>query len=148
MKYLSQKSGFTLIEVLLSLAIISIIVGITVPVYQILQNRTDLNSVRSALAQSLRRAQVLARSGASDSAWGVKAQTSTITLFYGNSYLTHDSSTDEVYEVPSNLIFSGVTEIIFSKLTGEPLTYGTTTMTSVNGEIKTIYTNAKGFVSY
>ncbi|HNX10947.1 MAG TPA: prepilin-type N-terminal cleavage/methylation domain-containing protein, partial [bacterium] len=57
------RKGFTLVEALLVLALLAIVVAISMPLYQNLQVRTDLNNQANITAQTLRRAQALARAG-------------------------------------------------------------------------------------
>ena len=140
--------GFTMLEVILSVAAIGIITGIGVPVYQAFQVRNDLDVGATTIAQSLRRAQVLAEASDGDSGWGVAVATGTITLFKGATYAARDATYDEVFLVPSSIASSGLSEVAFAKLSGLPGSTGTTTLTSSGGEVRTIIINAKGTVSY
>jgi prepilin-type N-terminal cleavage/methylation domain-containing protein len=57
-----RKNGFTLIEVLISVAIMMILVSISIPIYQSLQRRNALDVAIVEITQTLRRAQVLSQS--------------------------------------------------------------------------------------
>jgi type II secretory pathway pseudopilin PulG len=140
--------GFTLLEVLLSVALITLITGSSVAVYQSFQVRNDLDIAATTMAQTERRAQVLAESSAGDTSWGVNVQSGTITLFKGASYATRDASFDELSAVPTSITPSGFLEVVFAKFTGLPTTTGTTTLTSSINETRAIAINAKGMVSY
>lgn len=142
------QKGFSLIELLLSLAIISIIVMITIPIYGSFQARNDLTIAATTVAQTLRRAQILSQAVSGDSGWGVKIQTGSITLFKGAGYAGRDAGFDEIFAMPGNITPGGITEIVFNKFSGEPLAGGIITLTSVNNEIKNIAINGKGMVSY
>ena len=143
-----NSAGFTLLEVLLSVSAIGIIAGIAIPVYQSFQVRNDLDIATAEIAQSLRRAQVLAEAVDGDSGWGVFVGGGSLTLFQGVAYATRDPSFDEVFVIPASITPSGVTEVVFAKFTGLPQTTGTITLTSTNNETRTITINAKGMVSY
>ncbi|MEW6617315.1 MAG: type II secretion system protein [Patescibacteria group bacterium] len=146
--YFSHNRGFTLIEILLSLAIISVIVATGIPIFQSFQNRNELDIATVTLAQSLRRAQLLAQASDGDTSWGTHTQSGSITLFKGPNYVGRDSTFDEVFTIPTNIIASGTQEYVFSRFTGLPQSTGTLTFTSINNETRTIITNAKGMVSY
>jgi prepilin-type N-terminal cleavage/methylation domain-containing protein len=141
-----HSSGFTLLEVLLSVAIIGIISGIGIPVFQSFQVSNDMGVTTSTVIQTLRRAQLLAQANDRDSQWGIKAQSGSITLFKGDSYIARDTSADEVYTTPASLQYSGLTEVVYSKLFGIPTPTGTLTITSANNETSQIVVNAKGMV--
>ena len=147
-QYENRRIGFTLLEVLLSVSVIGIIAGIAIPVYQSFQTRNDLDIAAAAIAQSLRRAQVLAEAVDGDISWGVFVASGALTLFQGTSYAARNSSFDEVFEVPTSITPSGVAEVVFAKFTGLPQTTGTVTLTSTNNETREITINAKGMVSY
>ena len=144
----STQKGFTLLEVLLSLAAIALISGISIPLYQSFQVRNDLDIAATTYAQSLRRAQILAQAMDGDIAWGVYMTSGSITLFRGISYVSRDSNFDEVFEIPASITPSGISEIIFTKFTGLPQTTGSVTLTSTINETRVITINARGTISY
>lgn len=143
-----KKAGFTLLEVLLSVAAIAIIAGISIPFYQSFQVRNDLDITANTWVQTLRRAQVLSQSVDGDTTWGVKVQSASLTLFKGASYAARATSSDEVFNVPTSITPSGITEVVFNKFSGFPQTTGTTTLTASTAEIRIININAKGTLTY
>lgn len=145
---LQARQGFTLIELLLSVSVIMIIAGMSVPIYQSFQVRNDLDIAAVTIAQSLRRAQVQAQAVDSDTNWGVDIRTGSITVFKGVSYATRDTAFDELFDVPTSITPSGASEVVFAKFTGAPQTTGTITLTSNANETRAITINAKGTVDY
>lgn len=140
--------GFTLIEMVLSVAMLAVIAGIGVPVYQALQVRNDLDITATSLTQDYRRAQVLSQASQGDSEWGVQVNSAGVTLFKGVSYAARDVSYDEVSPIPASITSTGLLSVVFSRLTGLPQTTGTTTLTSNANEVRTIHINTEGTVSY
>ena len=144
-----NQSGFTLLELLLSVAIIGVLAGISMPLYMTFNQRNALNSSAEDVVAALRRAQTYARGVEEDSQWGVKIASGTATLFKGSSYASREISFDEPINIPANITVSGaLTEVIFSKLVGAPATTGSVTLTSNTNETRTVTLNAKGMVSY
>lgn len=148
LKKVKRVTGFTLLEVLLSIAIIGILAGISMPIYQSFQVKNDLDVAVNTIVQTLRRAQLLSQAVDGDSSWGVYMQNGSITLFQGADYSSHDSNFDEVFDVPTSITFSGIQEIVFTKFSGEPQTTGIITLNSSTNETRTITINEKGMVSY
>ncbi len=143
-----NRRGFTLLEMLLSVAMIALITGMGAPIYQILQNRNNLEVAATSLAQGLRRASVLSRAMEGDSGWGVYVATSTITIFKGATYATRDVSADESFATSGGVSVTGTNEYRFTKFTGLPNTVGTTTFSSPNNETRVVALNTKGTVNY
>ena len=145
---LRRKQGFTLLEVLLSVAVIALIAGLGTPIYQSFQVRNYLDIVAHSLVGSLRRAQVLSQAVDGDTVWGISVQSGAVTLFQGSSYVLRDVRFDEVFDVPRSITPSGVSEIVYEKFTGEPQTSGTVTLTSTTNETRTITINEKGTITF
>ncbi len=142
----SNDRGFTLIELILSMALIATLAGITAGVYYATQVKNGLDIAATTLAQGLRRAQSLAQVGSSDSSWGVYVQAGSITLFKGATYATRDTTQDEVAAFASNITASGSKEVDFTKFSGDPTSAATFTFTTL-ADTKTVTVNPKGMVS-
>lgn len=140
--------GFTILEVLLSLALIGLIFTISAPVIFSLQSRNDLDVAAAEIVQTLRRAQVLAHGMDGDTSWGVRAQQGNITLFKGTNYAVRDANFDETFDVPRGINFSGLQEVVFLKFSGEPQDAGNMILTDPANETRTISINTKGLVNY
>lgn len=143
-----MKRGFTMIEVMLSLAIIGVLAGISAPIYQSFQVRNDLDIAAVTIAQSMRRAQVLSEAVDGDATWGVDVRSGSITVFKGATYAGRDTTFDELSPMPTSITPSGFGGAVFAKFTGLPQTTGTITLTSNANETRTITINAKGTISY
>ena len=144
-----MRNGFTLLEVLLSIALIAILVGLSLPVYYTLFSKNDLDVAKNQVAQSLGRAAFLSSASDGDTNWGVKILSGSIIVFKGTNYTSgRDASFDESYPTASSITPSGLTEIVFNKMTGLPQIKGDIILTSTNGETRIITINSKGTVSY
>lgn len=143
-----RNKGYTLLEVLLSVAIISIIAGLSVPVFQSFQNKNDLSVATENLSNALQRAQIFSAGIKNDDYWGVKVENSQIILFEGNNFANRDQNFDEVFKISSMISFSGDTELIFDKLTGEPASEAVFILNGLNGDSATVSVNKKGAINY
>lgn len=140
--------GFTLIEVLLSVAIIGILVGLSLPIYQSFQNRNDLDIAAQNVTDTLRRAETYSRAVNGDSQWGVEIQSGAVTLFKGTSFASRNTTYDEAISMSTSISLTGLSEVLFTKVTGAPNTTGSVTLTSSNNDTRTVTINAKGMVDY
>ena len=141
------NKGFTLLELLLSIALISVLAGFSLPVYRTLIKKNDLDIAANSIVASLRRAQILSQAVDGDITWGVKVQSGSIVVFKGASYATRDTAYDEIFDVPTSIGIGGTGEYVFAKMTGLPQSTGTTTLTS-ESDTRTVSINAKGMVGY
>ncbi len=142
-----NRRGFTLIEVLLSVTIITMLAGLSLPVYETFVRRNDLDLTAQTLSSSIRRAATYARAVNGDSTWGVHFTTNSSTLFKGASYASRDATFDETTPIPASMSLTGG-EVVFAKLTGAPNITGSVTLTSTTNDTRTISLNAKGMVNY
>lgn len=145
---MNQTQGFTLLEMLLSVAIITILVGLSVPVYETFVRRNDLDLTAQNVAAILRRAQTYARAVNTDNVWGVEVQSGIITLFQGTVFASRNTIYDETLALPNTVTPSGLSEVQFSKFNATPNTTGSITLTSTTNNTRTITINAKGMVDY
>jgi prepilin-type N-terminal cleavage/methylation domain-containing protein len=143
-----KQEGFTLVEMLLSVAILSLLVGLSLPVYETFVRRNDLDITTQNVVSAFRRAATNARAVSGDSVWGVAVQSSAVTLFKGSSYASRDTGYDEVVSIPGSIGTSGVTEITFAKLTGAPSATGTVTLASTTNDTRAVAVNAEGMVDF
>jgi len=144
----SADRGFTLVETVLSLALLLILVGIMAPVTLPLLRENDLDVAVTHTVEGLRRAQTLSQAGVGDSAWGVKMLTSSITVFKGNSYASRISGYDEVTTFSPQVTTTGLNEIVFSRLYGMPNATGIITITSYDNVHHQITINSQGALTY
>lgn len=146
--YTSRQKGFTFIELILVLALIALIAGVSLPVSLHFQGSTDLTLATNTVVHGLRRAQLLSRGSEGDTSWGLSIQAENVTLFKGSSYATRDIAFDENSKISSSVTPSGLQEIVFTKFTGELQTTGTITLTASTSQIKNITINTKGNITY
>ncbi len=140
--------GFTLLEIALSVSILGMIFGMSIPMYRIFSVRNDLDIAVSTLVQDYRRAQTLSVLADGDSMWGVHVATGSILIYKGSSYASRDQAFDENTEIPTSIVVSGLTNVSFTKQVGLPQSTGTTTFTSITNETRNVTINQKGMVDY
>lgn len=145
---LRRPKGFTLPEILLSIALLSIIGGMTIPTYRIFFVRNDLDIATMTLAQNLRRAQALSQSLDGDMTWGVRVGVGSILIYKGPSFVLRDPVFDENTSITTTIVPTGINEVNFSKVYGIPSATGTFTFTSQTNEIRNVTINEKGMVEY
>ncbi|HEU5121788.1 MAG TPA: type II secretion system protein [Candidatus Saccharimonadales bacterium] len=143
-----RSGGFTLIEVLLSTVIITLLVGLSLPVYETFVRRNDLDITAQSTVSALRRAQLNARAVKGDSIWGVARQASSIILFKGATYATRDVTYDEQISIPVSITTSGLSEISFTKLSGAPSATGSIVLSGSTNDVLTVTVNEEGMVGY
>jgi len=140
-----RLKAYTLVEVILTISIISLIGGLSVPIYQDYQKRNEVEASYDLVKSSVLSAQTSSQAGENDSAWGVYLGNHQAVVFNGNDYASRDPSYDITYDFSSHVSNSGLNEIVFEKFTGNSINTGTITLSN---EVKTlnITINSKGAV--
>ena len=141
-------AGFTLLEMLLSVAIIAAITVFSFPAIGLLQSGGDLDSAFYTTLSALRQAQTYSQGIKNDSSWGIRFDAGNIVIFKGANFLDRDVAQDQILLLPESIIPSGLNEIVFSKLLGQPQNAGVISFTALNGETKNINLNAFGAMDY
>jgi prepilin-type N-terminal cleavage/methylation domain-containing protein len=143
-----SQHGFTLVELLLSVAILTLLTGLSLPVYETFVRRNDLDLTTQSVVSSIRRAETYARANNGDNTWGVKFASNGVTLFEGASYATRDTTSDEPINIPNTVTVTGTSEIVFSKLSATPSATASVTLSSTTNDTRTVTVNGEGMVDY
>ena len=158
--FLEKKSkGFSLLEVILVIAIIAILTAVVIPISQTIFNQSNVNTAALNIESDLNRAYTFARGGRNNSDWGVHIEKNlsghSVILFPGSSYDVNNKQ-NETYNILQNIVLGGSLflndqtpiNIIFTQESGVPTlsSVGTITLTSQQGTIKTIIINSEGLI--
>ena len=143
---MKKALGFSILEIIIVLAILVVISALFVPSYYHFQESNNLNAAFNLINNSLSRTQIKSQSIENDSSWGIKIQGNQLTVFGGASYASRDVNLDELINLPPKISFSGLNEIIFSKLLGYPNTTGTISLINGLNQSKIITINEKGVI--
>lgn len=136
-----------MLEALLSIAIIAVLAGVSLPFYLSFQTTNDLDTSAQSIVQMLHRAEVYSRGVKQDSTWGVAVSAHSLVLFKGASYAARTPTFDEQLQLSQAITASGLSEVVFAKDTAAPNTTGSVMLTTHNNT-RTITLNAKGMVQY
>ncbi len=145
---MAKKTGLTLIELLLALAAITLLGAFSVPYFMTFQVSSLSDTAGQEIVSSLRRAKIKAIAAENDDNWGLAVKDQKITLFKGSGYTSRDANFDETFSLPPAITASGMTEVYFLKLFGNPSASGTISLVDTNNKQKNITINANGTVDY
>ncbi len=141
-----RERGFTLLELLLSISVLTILSASSYIVFADVSERTEMDSVVSSIVSLIERAKAHAGAGDSDSAWGVRLEQPLATVFKGDAYDTRDVAFDEVIEL-SDFELDGDLEYVFENGLGNPREPGTIiVLNERSGDTRTLVVNEKGVV--
>jgi prepilin-type N-terminal cleavage/methylation domain-containing protein len=129
-----STKGFTIAEIIVAVAIMTLVASVGVVTFVSSKNSANLNSFTDGIISSLEQARSNSASGKGGSSYGIRFATTTLThtLFIGSTY-NASTATNIVtqigtgYTLSTNLTASSTT-IVFSRLTGVPSATGTITL--------------------
>lgn len=140
-------SGFTLLEVMLSLAFIAVLSALPFLWTRFSLSTNDLRLTEQVIVHGLRQGQLFARAEMNDASWGVKIGTSSIVLFEGESYDARMSGSDRTMPYPNTVLITGIDEVVYEKFTGEPRVTGEIMVGDANS-LHTITLRTHGLLDY
>lgn len=142
-----MQRGFTLLELIVVMAIVVVLAVVSVPLLNRLQTANVLAVQKDQMLLVLRRAQTQSFSGLNNASHGVAFTMNTYTLYEGDDYANRLSSNDEVFDTLDNISVSGLTDITFNQKTGTPVLGGTITLTNtIDNQVLTITINDEGAI--
>lgn len=135
MKNLTEKNGFSLIEVILVVVLLSAAIGFSLLYYESSVVRADINSQAAVLVSQLRLAQSNAQSGRTTGFKGIHLETNSYTQLQPNN---SETALQQTISIQNILLNGGGNDIIFTGPAGTTNTYGSFDLVS---DSKTISIN-------
>lgn len=132
--------GFTLLELLISVAVIGIVSVLATSGFSSFRESVQLNEVQSQILGILRDARNRTLSSEKNTQYGVHFESTKVVLFSG-SYYNPSASSNEIHTLPalvriSSINFGGDVDVVFARLTGAASVFGTTTIEIINNSAK------------
>ncbi len=150
---LKKLPGLSLVEVLLSVTLLTIMSFVMLPIAQNMLTMNELDTAITTLASNLRNAQTSAKTGKGDATWGLKINANQIIIFKGANYAARDVNFDALATISTKIVVTGTDEVVFSKMEGRasfpgtPSTPGTISL-KLDNQTKTISINPRGGLIY
>ncbi len=142
-----KTKAFSLIEIILVIALMAIVAQLSLPTFMSMKTRNDFDLAETQILQGLRRAKALALAGTYDSNWGVYFLGKTFITYCGNNFLTRDETKDEVTIVNENMSLPDQTDVNFEKNTAT-LVDGVSLTISDNSVTDNITISESGLIDY
>ena len=144
----SKFQGFTLVEILLVIGLMSAIIALSAPLLTNFVGKNSVAVARQVAVSSLQRAQILSRKMSHDEGWGVNISTGLITVYKGSQFATRDPIYDEVTSISTEVLISGDTDVIFTKFDGKPLSPVSLNLSDGNNDSYVVTVNSAGVIDY
>ncbi len=139
--------GFTMIDVMLAIAIVTILGAAITPMVNGYLTRGNLSSTTRDIIAAARYAQAQSQAGVDNTTWGIYVNSGNITVYRGASYAARTATYDQNVSYPSGTVVTGTAEYVFARRTGRT-TGGTLTLTSPSLLTQVITVNSVGMVDY
>lgn len=148
-----MRNGFTLLEIILGLAVIAIISGILLSAFASFREAGQLTEAHSSIIGILKDARSRTLASKNNSNYGAHFEETKTVLFKGSAYSSSDTS-NETYLLPAGIKISsvdltgGAVDTVFTRLLGTTTASGSVTISSRHngGQSKTITILSTGVV--
>lgn len=148
------KKGFTVIEILLVLFLLTVSVSLTLLYYRSAQTNADLKNQVESFASYLRVEQSNAEAGLNDTSHGIHLEENSYFSFEGAAYDPMDVTNFE-YPLPASIIIQNInlngggSDIVFTQPNGETSNFGTLDFYSAaSTTTKTVTIKSNGVITY
>lgn len=146
--------GFSLIEVLVAVSVLTIITGLVAPGFNFFKRQSIIDGATQEIVHALRFAQNKTLASEGNSNFGVYFETNKFVLFKGVTY-SASAIDNEVHNLDSSLNISAinfggaVSYVVFDRLTGTTANYGSLSVgrTGDASQDKVIYIDQSGIIS-
>ena len=142
-----QRAAFTIIELLVSVAIFFIVAAAATPAYQIFVKKNNAAEGTATVMTALANAESLSRAVSQDTGWGVAVQATSGIVFDGASLASSTPSLRQIFSLPAGIVVSGSSSFAFTKLYGMPQAAGNISLFVPGAGTTTVSVNAKGLIS-
>ena len=137
-----KKNGFTLIEILLVIAIIAILGASTTPFLSRFVLQTNYDSIVDKVIASVRKTQEYAMDGKNGTVWGICKFSNNIRLYSGSC---NSPTMSENFSIPNTVTVTGLNDTTFN-IRGEPSTPISVTVNTIL-ETMTVQLNSAGGIT-
>ncbi len=148
LKFKKKYSGFSLLELLVVIALMGMLFGMTVPIGVGYIGKNNVTVAKETVVNTLRTAQHNAVNMQQDSKWGVYTQTNSLILYVGDTYATRETTFDLPHDLPNGIVITSGLDINFTKLAGEASTNATIIVSHSQSPSKTVQINTDGIISH
>ncbi|MDO8686633.1 MAG: prepilin-type N-terminal cleavage/methylation domain-containing protein [Candidatus Berkelbacteria bacterium] len=148
-----MKKGFTLIEALITIAIIAILAGLSSLSIVNFGKSSDIEGGRTTVVQALRQAQSNSMANLDQKTWGVHFESSKVIIFADTGGVFNPADTNnQVKLMPKGVNiafdFGGGVDLLFEKGKASTLTPGTITLSSTGNTTPEVTINSEGMIDY
>jgi len=144
----NKYTGFSLLELLVVIALMGMLFGMTVPIGVDFIGKNNVSIAKETVVDTLRTAQHNAINMQQDSKWGVYTQSNSLILYVGDTYATRNTNFDLLHDLPSGVNITSGLDINFTKLAGEANTNATIIVSHQQSLSKTVQINTYGVISH
>lgn len=151
----NNKNGFTLVEIVVAMAIFAIIISIAIVTGRSFSGTVNLSNSEKIIGTNLKAAKTRSINSLNDTNYGVHFESDHIIIFVGSAFDV-DDPTNEVIDLPDNVevydinLAEGGSDLLFSRLTGATNDFGVIKIRNTKNlsEIRQVVINQEGQIDH